>query len=83
MFIPFQPVSQLAKEVLEIREKYSGTSLGDLYDPMLMPIELVKAQERLDRIILQIFGLKQSATDEEITSELFKRYQELTDDKLI
>ena len=76
-------VSQLAKEVLEIREKYSGTSLGDLYDPMLMPIELVKAQESLDRCILQIFGLKQSATDEEITSELFRRYQELTDDKLI
>jgi hypothetical protein len=78
-----EKVSQLAEKVLEVREKFSENSLGDLYDPLLMPIELVKAQESLDKYILQIYGLKQNATDEEILAELFRRYQELTDDKLI
>jgi hypothetical protein len=78
-----EKVSQLVDKVLEVREKFSESSLGDLYDPLLMPIDLVKAQENLDKYILQIYGLKQNAPDEEILAELFRRYQELTDDKLI
>ena len=43
-----------------------------------MPPELRKVHQDLDKAVLSAFGLKPSATDEDILSELFRRYEELT-----
>jgi hypothetical protein len=67
-----------AKQVLDIREKYPNSSLADLYDPNAMPGDLRKAHQQLDKAVLKAFGLKATATDEEILADLFRRYAELT-----
>jgi len=43
-----------------------------------MPPDLLKAHEQLDRVVLAAYGLKASATDAEVLSVLFTRYEELT-----
>jgi hypothetical protein len=71
-------IEQAAQKVLTVREDYPNSSLADLYDPNAMPVNLRKAHQQLDKAVLAAFGLKSSATDEEILADLFKRYEELT-----
>jgi hypothetical protein len=71
-------IEAASKEVLAVREEFPNSSLADLYDPSTMPTKLRKAHEKLDKLILGAFELKPSATDEQILSELFRRYDELT-----
>jgi hypothetical protein len=71
-------IAEAAAEVLGVRDRYAKSSLADLYDPRSMPVDLRKAHDKLDKAVLFGFGLKPSASDEEILSELFKRYDELT-----
>jgi hypothetical protein len=73
----------LAEEVLRVRSQYKGVSLGDLYDPVLMPRELQKAHSKLDKLVLKVFGIKQSASDEEILRELFQLYSKASDATLL
>jgi hypothetical protein len=42
-----------------------------------MPPDLLKAHEQLDRVVLAAYGLKPSATDTEVLSALFTRYEAL------
>lgn len=71
-------IEEAAQKVLDARSEYPNSSLADLYDPMSMPTSLRKAHQQLDKAVLSAFGLKASATDEEILADLFKRYEELT-----
>jgi hypothetical protein len=71
-------VEKAAQQVLDARGNFPESSLADLYDPASMPSVLRKAHKELDKYVLSLFGLKSTATDEEILSELFKRYAELT-----
>jgi hypothetical protein len=43
-----------------------------------MPSELRKAHQQLDKTVLLAFGLKFSASDEEVLAEMFMRYDDLT-----
>jgi hypothetical protein len=67
----------LGKKVLELRQKYNKLSLGDLYDPEFMPVDLLRVHEAADKEILRSYGLKPSSTEAEIVKELFMRYQKL------
>lgn len=71
-------IEKASQAVLDARKAFPNSSLADLYDPKAMPPELRKAHQALDKAVLSAFGLKPSATDEDILSELFKRYEELT-----
>lgn len=71
-------IEDAGQAVIDTRAKYINSSLADLYDPNSMPGDLRKAHQILDKVMLSVFGLKASATDEEILSELFRRYEELT-----
>lgn len=71
-------ISEMSQEVLDVRERYPNSSLVDLYDAKSMPSDLRKAHQELDKAVLNSFGLKPSAPDEDILAELFKRYEELT-----
>ena len=71
-------INHEANKVLSVRDKFPSSSLADLYDPKAMPPELRKVHQDLDKAVLSAFGLKPSATDEDILSELFRRYEELT-----
>ena len=46
-----QKVELAAQVVLDTRAKYSDSSLADLYDPLTMPPDLVKAHQTLDKAV--------------------------------
>ena len=67
-----------AQGILNARKLYPDSSLADLYDPLTMPAELCKAHEANDKAVLNAYGLKPNATEEEIVQHLFKMYKNLT-----
>ena len=74
-------IEQTAQTILDVRAKYTGTSLADLYDEVTMPADLRKAHKDNDRAVMQAYGFSPKITEDQeslIVAELFKRYQELT-----
>ena len=71
-------IEQTAQAILDARDRYPGSSLADLYDELTMPADLRKAHQQNDRAVLKAYGLPATATEEELVAELFKRYEELT-----
>ncbi|MCC4448419.1 hypothetical protein LMB64_09830 [Limosilactobacillus reuteri] len=43
-----------------------------------MPVEFRKAHEANDKAVLKAYGLKPSATEQEIVQHLFEMYEKLT-----
>ena len=90
------PLPQLSKDqtdaiieggakVLEARAIHKVASLKTLYDPMLMPQDLRKAHESLDRAVDVIFSPSASSksfkTEEERQKALLEAYEEMTREK--
>lgn len=73
-----QMISETAQAILDARKLYPDSSLADLYDPLTMPIELRKAHKANDKVVLRAYGLKPSATEQEIVQHLFAMYSQLT-----
>lgn len=73
-------IERYAQAVLDARELYSDCSLADLYDPTLMPVELTKAHQHLDRAVEKAYG-RAFASEEEMVSFLFERYEALAKTK--
>ena len=71
-----QSISAAAQSVLDARSLYPGSSLADLYDPLTMPPELVKAHARLDALVDRAYGLSPSCADSERVAHLFALYAE-------
>ncbi len=73
-------IEQTAQAILEVRSKYSGTSLADLYDEVTMPVDLRKAHQENDRAVMAAYGWKASSqfTESQCVAELFKLYKEKT-----
>lgn len=69
-------IEKAAQAVLDARELYPTACLADLYDPLSMPHELVKAHDKLDRAVELAYG-KSFKSDAERVAFLFERYQEL------
>ena len=70
-------IEKYAQEVLDVRLKYSTSSLADLYDPLTMPADLVKAHQNLDRAVDSAYGKKSfnsSAERMEFLFGLYKKY---------
>ena len=74
-----QRIEQAAQQILDARAKNTGTSLADLYDPVLMPVELRKAHQNNDRAVMQAYGfpVKSTFTESQCVAELFKLYKEI------
>lgn len=70
-----EQISNLAQEVLDIRAKYSDSSLADLYDPTAMPADLQKAHNLLDKAVDALYGRKSFATESERVAFLFELYE--------
>lgn len=63
-----------AKNVLAIRRKYHSSTMADLYDINLMPKDLVKAHNDLDRVVESTYGIKAHSTDMDKMKVLFRLY---------
>lgn len=70
-----QKIEQKAQNILEIRSQYEESTLADLYDPLVMPSDLLKAHRELDSAVDKAYG-KRFNSDEDRVAFLFKKYQE-------
>ncbi|MDR0515995.1 MAG: endonuclease domain-containing protein, partial [Fibromonadaceae bacterium] len=81
-------IEKLAQGVLDARAKFPESSLADLYDPLTMSPELVKAHKELDKAVMKLYGFgkfpassgvpaKQAgcADEAEIVAALMERYR--------
>ena len=73
-----EKIEQAAQAILDARAAHLGATLADLYDPLTMPPDLVKAHAHLDALVDKAYGLKPTATDADRVSLLFKLYAEAT-----
>jgi len=70
-------IEKLAQSVLDARAIYPESSLADLYDPLTMPPELLKAHKELDRAVMKLYGFNKDTTEAGIVAALMERYQTL------
>ena len=71
-------IETAAQALLDARAVHVNASLGDLYDPMTMPANLLKAHQVLDKAVDAAYGYKSVTTDAARVAFLFERYQQLT-----
>ncbi|KPF68564.1 methylase [beta proteobacterium AAP99] len=75
-------IESAAQGVLDARAAHPGASLADLYDPLTMPPDLVRAHQKLDAAVDAAYvpdgGKKTWKNDAERVAFLFTRYQQLT-----
>ncbi len=72
-----ETISESSRQILKIREQYSNESLADLYNPLTMPAELLKAHQKLDREVEKAYG-GPFDDDSARIAFLFKLYKEMT-----
>ncbi len=71
-------IETTAQSVLDARAKHPQASLADLYDPLTMPANLLKAHQALDKAVDAAHGYKGASTDAARVAFLFERYQAIT-----
>lgn len=72
-------IEQSAQAILDARALYPDSSLADLYDPTLMPKELLQAHRQNDRAVMAAYGFSTKMAESECVAELFKRYAEMVE----
>lgn len=72
-------IETAAQAVLAARATFQDSSLADLYDPLTMPPELLKAHQKLDKAVDAAYGYTGKPDDTERVAFLFGRYQQLVD----
>lgn len=71
-------IEKTAQAILDARALYPDSSLADLYDPLTMPKELLKAHQDNDRAVMEAYGLPvKGTTESDAVSYLFKLYEKL------
>ena len=73
-----EKIERTAQLILDIRKKYSESSLADLYGELTMPKELVKAHLENDKAVMEAYGFDwKKITESEVVSKLMNIYQDL------
>ena len=68
-------ISESAQAILDARKNHSSSTLRQLYEPSLMPPDLVDAHRKNDRAVFDAYsylGITSEMTDEEIALVLLK-----------
>ena len=68
----------LAQAVLDARETHSQATLADLYDPNLMPPNLWKAHQALDKAVEYLYRSNGFDSERERLEHLFMMYEQMT-----
>ena len=71
-------IEQSAQTILDARALYPDSSLADLYDPTLMPKELLQAHRQNDRAVMAAYGFSTKMTESECVARLFKLFTNLS-----
>lgn len=70
-------LAPLGQGVLDARAAHPGATLADLYDPDLMPANLRKAHQALDRAVDRLYRKAPFASDRERVEHLFALYEKM------
>lgn len=74
-----EKIEKTAQAILDARALYPNSSLADLYDPITMPPELLKAHVQNDKAVMQAYGFSIKDTSEaDCVEALMKMYEQLT-----
>jgi N-6 DNA Methylase len=73
-----QKVETAAQKVLDTRAKYPDSSLADLYDPLTMPPDLVKAHQALDKAVDLCYRPQPFVSELNRIEYLFSLYEALS-----
>ena len=71
-------VEKLAQQVLKVRERFPESSLADLYDPLTMPADLVRAHQDLDKFVDTCYRPQPFETEMQRIEYLFDLYKVYT-----
>ena len=71
-------IAETAKSILDARALYPNSSLADLYDPLTMPPELLKAHNANNRAVMAAYGFSTQMSESDCVAELVKMYQNIT-----
>lgn len=71
-------LNEAAFDVLDIRQKHTEMTLGDMYQPDRMPDDLKQAHHRMDALVDSLYRKKPFNSDEERLECLFALYKEMT-----
>jgi type I restriction-modification system DNA methylase subunit len=74
-----QKVETAAQKVLDTRAKYPDSSLADLYDPLTMPPDLVKAHQALDKAVDLCYRPQPFVSELNRIEYLFSLYEALSE----
>ncbi len=67
----------LAQAVLDARATHPGATLAALYDPDLMPLDLRRAHQALDRAVDRLYRRTRFSTERERVEHLFMLYEQI------
>lgn len=74
-------LNESAYNILDIREKHTEMTLGDMYNPESMPADLKQAHEENDRLVDSLYRKKPFFSEEERLECLFALYQQMVGEK--
>lgn len=73
-----EAIEKTAQKVLDIRENYPESSLAELYHPLTMPPDLVKAHNELDKAVDAAYSKQTFTSDAKRMEFLFELYEKYT-----
>ncbi|HQH13861.1 MAG TPA: hypothetical protein PLH40_01450, partial [Bacteroidales bacterium] len=73
-------IETAAQKVLDTRLEFPNSSLADLYDPLTMPPELVKAHNELDKAVDLAYRPQPFTSEANRMIYLFELYEKYTAD---
>lgn len=73
-----ETIEKLAKTILDVRAEFPSASLANLYNPLTMPLKLLKAHEALDKAVDKLYQKEGFKTDTERVAYLFELNRSLT-----
>ena len=73
-------IESAAQGILDTRDLFPDSSLADLYDPLTMPPELLKAHQKLDNAVMKAYGYSaKDFVEAHCVADLMQRYKRLTE----
>jgi hypothetical protein len=67
-------IEKSAQKILDVRARYTSSTLADLYDDLTMPPDLRKAHLENDHSVMEAYGWNKAILEDEIVERLFELY---------
>ena len=73
-----EKIRTTAQRILDVRNKYTKSSLADLYGDLTMPSDLRQAHTENDKAVMRAYGFSiKDTTETQCVAELMKMYQKI------